>query len=282
MKLFRRRSNLPTDSSDEFVAYSCGSLRGICLKGYEAFDLMKIPWAELKTRPGPNHHLAKSSRTRRVVRTEFAPAGGAPRALYVKRVLIRDLRKRLGCLFNPSKAHREWTAAYRLLAMGLATARPVVCAEQWQGPWLRANYLVTEEIANGRPVRLELEHVRAARERRDLLGQLAEWLWQVHRRGFYHDDCSAQHVFVGPQTARQFYFIDLDNCRFHRATVAWGRRVKNLFQLLRSIPPRWASRTDRFHLIQTYLRISGESRRLRRAVIRMRRLARLKRTSIYL
>jgi hypothetical protein len=75
---------------------------------------------------------------------------------------------------------------------------------------------------------------------------------------------------------------DLDNCRFHRTTVPWGRRVKNLFQLLRSIPPQWASRTDRIHFLRSYLDAAGERERLRRAVVKMRRLARMKATSIHL
>ena len=275
------------DDFDKPVAYRCGQLRGLCLSGYGAFDLLAIPWSTLTTNPGPNRQLTKASRTRRVVRVEFEPHGRRPRILYVKRVLIRDLRKRLGNLFVRSKARREWTAGYRLAAMGVATARPVIYAEMREGPWLRANYLVTEEISDARPVRLELEHSHSDRARRDLLSRLGEWLWRVHRLGFYHDDCSAQHVFVGPLGAahkdqRRFAFIDLDNCRFHRATVPWTRRVKNLFQLLRSIPPHWASPTERLHFVRSYLEASGEREAQDRAVAQMRRLARSKRTSIHL
>ncbi|KPL12328.1 hypothetical protein AMJ85_01190 [candidate division BRC1 bacterium SM23_51] len=288
MRPTRQCGESPNVERQDFRPYRCGMLRGVCVEGYEAFDLAAIPWDEIKRRPDPNHELAKTSRTRRVVRLEFAPAGQPPRAVYAKRVLVRDWRKRLGCLFVPSKARHEWQAGYRLLAMGLATARPVVCAEQRRGPWLHANYLVTEEIADARPLRLELERVGSAHERRDLLGAFARWFWQVHSGGFYHDDCSTQHVFVSPHSGspaasqRRFWLIDLDNCRFHRATVPWRRRVKNLFQVLRSIPPRWASRTDRLHLVQSYLTASGESEQLDRALNVMRRLARSKETNIHL
>lgn len=279
---------MPQDHPEPFVAYRCGPLRGLCVSGYETFDLAGIPWDKLKGRADPTHRLTKSSRTRRVVRLEFAPPGRPPRAVYAKRALVSNLRKRLGNLLTRSKARHEWAAGHRLLAMGLATARPVICAEWRQGPWVRANYLVTEEIADARAVRLELEHLHSTRARSELLGQLGEWLWQVHRLGFYHDDCSAQHVFVGPpdtarpEPRRRFSFIDLDGCRFHRATVPWGRRVKNLFQLLRSIPPRWASQADRLHLVRAYLTASGELWALDRALAQMRRLAQTKETSIHL
>jgi len=276
------------DSPETFVAYRCGPFRGLCVSGYETFDLAGIPWDKLKGYSDERHHLTKSSRTRLVVRLEFTPPGRPPRAVYAKRALVSNLRKRLGNLLTRSKARHEWAAGHRLLAMGLATARPVICAERRQGPWVRASYLVTEEIADARPVRLELEHLHSTRAQGELLGRLGEWLWQVHRRGFYHDDCSAQHVFVGPLDAshhgrqRQFWFIDLDGCRFHRATVPWGRRVKNLFQLLRSIPPRWASQADRLHLVRAYLTASGELAALDRALTQMRRLAQAKETSIHL
>jgi len=286
MQLGRRDHDVPTSDREEFVAYQCGPLRGICVRGYEVLDLTAIPWDDLKASSDPNHELTKSSRTRRVVRLEFAPSGQPPRVVYAKRVLVADWRKRIGRLFAPSKARREWTAGYRLMDMGLATARPVVCAELWQGPWLRANFLVTEEIADARPLRAELEYLGSGRERRHVLGQVGEWLWQVHCRGFYHDDCSTQHIFVRPTSLapvegrQQFWFIDLDNCRFHRATVPWRRRIKNLFQLLRSIPPRRLSRTDRLRFLQAYLNVSGEAHRLRRAIARMRRLARAKKADI--
>ena len=288
MHLFQKRRDFRTNGHEEFAAYRCGRLRGICVRGYEAFDLTAIPWDEIRAGSDTNHRLAKSSRTRCVVRLEFAPPGQPPRGVYAKRVLPRDLRKRLGRLFVPSKARHEWDAGYRLPAMGLATARPVICAELWQGPWLRADYLVTEEIADARPLRAEIEYLRSADQRRELLSQFAEWLWQVHRRGFYHDDCSTQHVFLGPashsspKSRRRFAFIDLDNCCFHRTTVPWSRRAKNLFQLLRSLPARCASRTDRLHFVCSYLDASGEPHKLRQAVVAMRRLARSKDTSIHL
>ena len=284
----REHRDLPARRHEAFLPYHCGPLRGLCSDGYQSFDLTEIPWDELKGRSEPALRLTKSSRTRCVVRMEFAPPSQPPRVVYAKRVLVADWRKRLGCLFVPSKAQYEWTAGYRLPTLGLATARPVVCAERWRGPWLCENYLVTEEIAGARPLRVELAQIPQRSQRCDLLRLLAEWLWQVHQRGFYHDDCSTQHVFVEPSApgsqnqALRFWFIDLDNCRFHRATVPWRRRVKNLFQLLRSIPPRWASRSDRLYFVRSYLSASGESQRLRRAVVRMRCLARWKEADIHL
>jgi len=283
------RPNLPPSPPPHaFLPYACGRLRGLCCEGYQSFDLTAIPWDELKGRNEPTLELTKSSRTRCVVRMEFAPPGQPPRTVFAKRVLVASWQKRLGCLFVPSKAQHEWTAGYRLPALGLATARPVVCAELWRGPWLIENYLVTEEIAGAGPLRSALAEIPEASQRRELLHRLAEWLWQAHRLGFYHDDCSAQHVFVGPNApgssdaALRFWVIDLDGCRLHRATVPWRRRVKNLFQLLRSIPPRWASQSDRLHFVESYLKASGEPQRLHRAIARMRRLARWKEAEIHL
>lgn len=287
-----RSSNNPTNTPVPALPtsreYRRGELRGACVEGYETFDLSAIPWDTIKRNPDPDYELAKSSRTRRVVRTEFTPTGGSPRVVYAKRVLVLDWSKRVGDLFMRSKARHEWEAGRRLLSMGIATARPVVCAELWRGRWSQANYLVTEAIDGAQPVRQELEPLGSTGDVRGLLADLAQWLWWVHGKGFYHDDCSSEHVFVGPagdapdEKTRKFCFIDLDNCRFHRATVPWRRRVRNLFQLLRSIPPRWASRTERLRFLWAYLKASGETHRLRRAVGAMRRIARGKGASTHL
>jgi hypothetical protein len=270
------------------VVYRCGPLRGLCVPGYESFDLGAIPWDDLQKRSDPNHELAKSSRTRRVVRLEFAPPGQPVRGVFAKRARVRDWRKRIGYLYVPSKARREWTAGYRLLEMGFHTPQPLVWADHREGPWLRENYLVTEEILDAASLREKLVRAESCAARRRILTELARWLWQLHQRGAYHDDCSAEHVFVGPRETlatadrREFWLIDLDNCRFHHAAVPWNRRIKNLFQLLRSIPPRAVSRTDRLRFVCAYLESSGESPRLRRAVGRLRRLARAKEADIHL
>lgn len=274
------------------VTYHCGPLRGLCEQGYESFDLTSIPWDTLRNKPDSVHELAKKSRTRRVIRLDFAPVGRPTRGVFAKRVRVLDRRKMIGALLIPSKTRHEWKAGHRLLDMGISTCRPVIFAEDREGRKLKACYLVTEEIQNAGCVADELASLRSRRtERRSLLVAMAHWLWRAHRQGFYHDDCSVEHVFVGPaaegttaggETQRRFWFIDLDNSRFHWLTVPWRRRVKNLFQLLRSIPLHLASRTDRLHFVLAYLKASGERRRLRRAVAGMRRLARRKKAKIYL
>jgi hypothetical protein len=306
--------NLPEDMGSSngrppFVDYRCGQLRGVCLDGFEGFDLAAIPWDEIKVRPDLAHQLAKTSRTRRVVRVEFAPPRAGARGFFVKRVLIRSWRKRLGCLVAASKAKQEWEAGFRLLSLGFATPRPVIFAEHWRGPWLAANYIATEEIRGAVALRHEIERVRGdGQGRRRLFEQLAHWLWGAHRSGFYHDDCSTQHIFVArpPDGAaergerrdptvkegsagvapaegeRLFWFIDLDNCRFYGKPIPWRRRVKNLFQLLRSIPPRWATRTDRLRFIRAYLEAAGDEGFLRAAVEGMHHLAVAKNANIHL
>ncbi len=266
------------------VPYRCGRLRGFCVPEYRSFDLTVIPWNDLRTRSDSRYHLMKASRTRCVVRLTYAPEGRPTQMVYAKRVLVRDLRKRLGSLFTPSKAKHEWHAAHRLFALGIETARPVVCAELRAGPWHYANFLVTEELANARPLAKDLQELAGGEARVRRLVQLAGWLWTVHRRGFYHDDCSAQHVFVRTNLSAgpTFAFIDLDNCRFHRATVPWPRRVKNLFQLLRSLPVSSASRAERERFVRAYLDASGEIKRYEAAVAALHRLARAKEAEIHL
>ncbi|MCX8036932.1 MAG: lipopolysaccharide kinase InaA family protein [Candidatus Sumerlaeia bacterium] len=266
------------------VPYRCGRLRGLCVPEYRSFDLTVIPWNDLRTRSDPMHQLVKASRTRCVVRLNYTPEGQPTRVVYAKRVLVRDLRKRLGSLFTPSKAKHEWQAAHRLLALGIETARPVVCAELRTGPWHYANFLVTEALADARPLAKDLQDLGGGEARVGRLVQLAGWLWTVHRRGFYHDDCSAQHVFVRTELPSRptFAFIDLDNCRFHRATVPWSRRVKNLFQLLRSLPASSASRAERECFVRAYLESSGEMNRYDAAVAALHRLACAKESEIHL
>ena len=122
--------------------YISGSLRGLCVEGYETLDLFKIPWDEIKKKQFPGYELVKASHTRRVIKMQFSPGGtGDLVTLYLKRMRVRKLRRAVGCLFTDSKGCGEWNLGYRVRKHNILTPLPVIYAERRAYGILRESYV---------------------------------------------------------------------------------------------------------------------------------------------
>lgn len=240
--------------------------RGEALPEYDRFNFADIPWIALRRegRAIDDFECVKSSNSRRVLR--FTPAGGP--TLYIKRYLANNWRRQIGVRLRGTRAGREFHLGYELLEAGVATPEPLAWAAHLR-PFKTthrdksiavpaASYLLTREWANQGSVR---DWFAARRPRdRTFIGGLARFIADAHDRGFYHDDCAAEHVLVAPEQDQpdpaaptKFAFIDVDNGRMLSGPIPVRLRVSNLFQVLRSIPVELMNEQSRREFLKAYL-----------------------------
>jgi tRNA A-37 threonylcarbamoyl transferase component Bud32 len=266
-------------TAEEIVKFRDGELIGECLADYADLPLREIPWDTIKRRPDPRYRLVKASHTRRVVSFSFRNKTGVEEIVFAKRCRVRGLRKRIAQLFISSKAKREWRIARLVLAHGVPTALPLLYAESRRGLWLTESYIVTRGLAGFVSAFHRLKEIPYAAQKK-LLKCLGEFIRAQHDAGFYHDDCSMQHIFVkvdsGKNDAPQFSIIDLDNAKWLHY-VSLYRRLKNLFQLLRSFPEGEFRERGKVVLFNAYFSSAKDQRRKRRLICFMRFIAWLKR-----
>jgi tRNA A-37 threonylcarbamoyl transferase component Bud32 len=225
-------------AAEEVVTYRDGDLSGECLADYVDLVLRDIPWDTLKRRPDARYRLIKSSHSRRVVSFPFVNRRGAEEIVFAKRYRVRSVRKGAAQIFIPSKARREWRRARELQERTVSTAVPLLYAETRRGIFRRESYIVTRGLTNFVCVRDALKQIpyRAAKK---LVSRIAAFVRAQHDAGFYHDDFSTRHVFLKGDPLKnepaQFALIDLDNAKV-LDYVSLYRRLKNIFQLMRSFP----------------------------------------------
>lgn len=233
-----------TGTQLEIIRYETGSVRGKCLAEFAFLDLRKIPWDAIKRQDFPGYELIKASHTRRVIKLALKPPGAAgtepPVELYAKRMSVRRWRQRLASLFVPSKAYREWEYAHRLRASGIDTPLPVIVAEEKEGLWLRASYIVLIALKGKKSVKALLkEKNRGSTAQNRLLKSSAQFIALLHSKGIYHDDLSSDHIFLPDSeettSLDTVSIIDLDNARLLRHPPGQWKRAKNVFQFLRSL-----------------------------------------------
>lgn len=254
------------------------SWSGEAISGYRKFSFADLPWFALR-REGLERDGAlcvKASNSRRVLRFALPTERDAPPVIaYAKRYLANNWRRRLGARLTGSKASREFRLGHQLLLAGVPTPLPLAWAEhalpfhhEYAGRRIRlppASYLLTREWPNSGSIRSWLkDHPGSAPA---LIGGLAAFLARSHHAGFYHDDCSAEHILVAPEiagplhpepnAAPPFAFIDLDNGRLGAGPVPARPRITNLFQILRSLPVTVLAVPDRVALVEAYLAAWG-------------------------
>ena len=245
------------------VPYKYGSLNGYCVKGYENLNIPSIPFDDLKNNPTEPFELMKSTKSRCTVRFDFI-CNGRKNRIYVKRYKTWRRLRRIGYLFVKSKARREWLLGFELLNRGINTPLPLVMAEKKNKQFVTENYLVTMSLEPMRPVAEILSEMTDPKQKMDFVRKTAQFIRTVHEQGFYHDDFSLFHVFYDPENpSADFALIDLDNGRLFKK-VSNYRRIKNLFQVFRSVNEKAMSLDQRIKFLETYLGRPPEKRILER------------------
>ena len=144
--------------------------------------------------------------------------------------------------------------------------------------FLQESFLVTRAVDNAQEFPVLLQSLQG-RQKWQVLRELASFLVLLHQRGFYHDDCSSTHVLVNALNPRvadnNFLIIDLDNCRL-LTRVSRMKVLKNIFQILYSLPPNRVFKSDKLRLLKAYWGKDIAKKRLKRYIYYLNLLAKWK------
>lgn len=204
-----------------------------CLPPYKRFRGDEMPWDRAGELNETTDLIVKSSRSRKVVKLA-AGQYGTPLDLFVKRYNFKTWYGPYLRMARPSRAREEFELGWALMDAGIRTPRPVWLAEELGTP-SRFSILATEAIPLAENILQRWVRLTEESDRMDLARAVGQFLFLLHERGFYHDDCKAAHFLVlpeSPSTPKEFFVIDLLGCRL-QGRLTQMQRAKNLFQVMR-------------------------------------------------
>jgi len=187
--------------------------------------------------------------------------GGGCQRVALKRYRAKNWRKALLDCFRRSRARRDWRLAQRLVACGVATARPLLFLEPRERGLFRPSYLATQWIAGSENVHLFGWKIAARPlcERLRLAGACAASLGQLagrrHARGIIHRDLKAANLLVVAKGGDQVetYLVDVTGARFRRR-ISRRRRAADLARLAVALEAHpWITRSICRRLMRSYL-----------------------------
>jgi tRNA A-37 threonylcarbamoyl transferase component Bud32 len=176
-----------------------------------------------------------------------------------KRVRRKTLLKRLTQALGPNRTLRTFRAGHRLLAAGVATARPlaVIVPSRWD--LAAPSWIVTEWLDGARD--LAQFSPRTSGEASAAAAAVGKLLGRMHAAGWAHRDLKPQNLLVRFTTGNdeaQAFVIDLDGARFVRR-VPERIRWKNLARML-DARDGWLADSDiQERILQSYLESGGPS-----------------------
>lgn len=238
----------------KFIKYTDNNLNGTAIKEFADISFSEIPFDEAKQNReyDRDYKLIKASNTRCVIKFE-AVIYNSPITVFAKRCKIRSLKKSIAHLFHKSKSRREFELGHKLLQLGIDTALPLIFAERKEGIFIKESFLLLKGVENSVDVRTVLENIKSPDEKKNFINSLARYLRKLHATGFYHDDCSTEHILVSGNIINpKFVLIDLDNCRLF-SKIPLSFKIKNIFQLFRSVDRKYLSKEDCIAFIKEYL-----------------------------
>ncbi|HEV7999932.1 MAG TPA: lipopolysaccharide kinase InaA family protein [Planctomycetaceae bacterium] len=213
----------------------------------------------------PQATLIKRGRSAIVVRVDL-PTGATERRVAYKRCGSRTLLRRLVRGVRTSAALRNFRLGHKLLALGVATPRPVLAVSPRWHNLLSPSFLATEWIEGGLPldafVRASMaetpDHRRA--QLCDAARRLGQLIGTLHRHGFSHRDLKSANLLVR-ENGRQVevFLIDLDGATVSRLRIE-TTRLKNLSRLhAATCRMSGVTATLRCQFLRSYLATLGNS-----------------------
>jgi len=209
-----------------------------CLPPYKRFRGAEIPWTDRVELNETTENVIKSTRSRKVVKLA-AGQYGTPLELYVKRYNFKTWYAPYLRMARRSRAREEFELGWALMDAGIRTPRPVWLAEKTGTP-SHFSLLATEAIPLAENALERWYRLEDPEDRLDLVRAMGQYLYLLHERGFYHDDCKAGHMLVrleSPSSPKEFFVIDLLGCGL-KGRLTNIQRAKNLYQLMRHFHPK--------------------------------------------
>lgn len=251
------------------IDYTDKDLIGKAIDTFKNIKISEIPFDGLRQADNPLYTLVKATHTRSVAK--FTNTSNNNVILYAKRHKARNWLKIIVTLFRKTKSRREWEIGFKLIERDIVTALPIIYAEKKIGPFVKEDFLVLKGIDKAVDVKNALLQCSSYQQKRDFTRQLAAYFRYIHHTGFYHDDCSSEHILVekgAVQFDSNFYLIDLDNSKLLR-TVPFEKRAKNIFQFFRSINKKIFSNSLRVLFLKEYISNKTDTYLLRRYMIKL-------------
>jgi hypothetical protein len=207
----------------------------------------------------PDCQIIKDERKIKVARVRME-IDRSVKTVYVKRYSVFSWR-RLGALFESSRALRSLSGATILAESGIPTARPLAAVESRSWGMLNRCFFLSEEIEGGKTTgaywQQDLLMVRGKdgmHGRRRFMRGMGELFRDLHKHGIYHNDLKDENIVVRPDSngaAERFYLVDLEGIRRYRR-LNRRRQVKNLVQLNLSLGA-YLRPTDKLRFLASYL-----------------------------
>ncbi len=167
-----------------------------------------------------------------------------------------------GGLPRPLRALTAFRRGHALLTRGIRTARPAAAVRCTGAGDPAGALLLTERVADGRPLQEFLRGEPAPAARRHLTWALARLVRRMHEAGLSHRDLKTPNILVAPAEGDRPrpVLVDLDGLR-RPGQVSARRRARDLMRLAVSLE-EWglARRTDRLRFLRTYLGRPGAAR----------------------
>ena len=163
-----------------------------------------------------------------------------------------------GTFFGRSKVRREYENLARLRRWELDAPAPVAYGEERCARWLLRSFLLSEGVANPRPLDLFIrDHLPALppgeqrRRRRELVLRLADHTRRLHDHRFVHHDCFWRNIILTGESLDHFHLIDAHKGRCWRPWEANRCRAQDL-AALDAPAPRFFRRTERLRFFLAY------------------------------
>jgi tRNA A-37 threonylcarbamoyl transferase component Bud32 len=224
-------------------------------EGYEKILDSFEPDGLLSDLNGKNYTLVKENRVRSVI--SMAESGINENGIYIKYF------KRGGCgdyikhLFVPTKARTEWDVGNALLSKDIKTALPLAISEGK----IRL-LMVTETVTNSEELmEFCLSNYEGSlsvgkdSEKKTLLDKLAQFIRDIHEKGFCHYDLHAGNIlirFKNEQNVSDYdlYLMDLHRVKIFKS-ISIKKRMFNLAQIFNSLSSIMTM-ADKLDFIRSY------------------------------
>lgn len=234
----------------------------IVRKGYERLVDEINPDDVSLSLNGRPHELVKENNVRSVISVPHLDI--ADDGVFIKVFKKRGFIDSIKHLFVPTGTRTEWDVANRLLNKDINTALPLAMCEKRTLNIHDKSVIITKNIPDSVPL---MEYCQANFigtlskkkniEKRNLLDVLAEFIRNIHDKGFYHKDLHMGNILIkfNKNHSRQekvysLYLMDLHHVKILNK-LACRERMHNLAQIFNSLDDV-LSRTDKCNFVKTY------------------------------
>jgi len=130
-------------------------------------------------------------------------------------------------LFRDSKAKRSYMYSQKLLALDIATPKPIAYSEERQCGFFKKSYYISEYCDFDFEIRAVLNDATFA-NREQIFQEFAAFSYRLHEAGVYHVDYSPGNVLIKQAEAGHYIFNIVDVNRMEFIEYSDELRMKNL------------------------------------------------------